>query len=345
VHPVDANPERPGPTLSVVLTGRNDGHGNDFCARFFRTLRFNAQQLAARNISHEFVFVEWAPPVDRPRLRDLIREEAPEVDARTLRWISVDPRYQAVLTQNPRLRYLEFIAKNVGIRRASGDFVLTTNCDVLLSRHVLDMLHSSRLQPRTLYRARRFDLKQDLGTADLQWPVLEDPVNLELKAKPLRPPLFSGGTGDFLLLDRGSCHRVRGFNEVYRVAKIAVDRNFLVKVLSSGLAIVDIGGPVYHINHEGSYRASRSLYEGREKESPWGSKRWHSQGVVYNNPDTWGLRDAPSRQENEQSTVLDFSWDAVPPLVDLRRIVVPVSRRGGPMPGRYVAQSSVDRIK
>jgi hypothetical protein len=325
--------------LSIILTGRNDEHGSDFRARFFRTIQFNAQQLAARGIPHEFVFVEWAPAADRPRLLDLIADQVPDVDPRTLRWIVVDPRYQDALAQNPRLQYLEFVAKNVGIRRAAGEFVLATNCDVILSRRVLDVLEAGTLEPRTLYRARRYDLKMGLDVTDMEWALLEDPANLELKAKRLKPPLLSGGAGDFLLLDRESFHVLRGFNEVYRVARIAIDRNFLVKAFSSGLNIVDIGGPVYHFGHVGSYRASRKLFEGREAEAPWGNKRWHSQGVVYENPENWGLRDAPAREEGERVSVLEFSWDAVPPLVDLRRIVLPESRHDGPRSGRHMAQS------
>jgi hypothetical protein len=325
--------------LSIVLTGRNDDHGSDFRARFFRTIRFNAHQLTVRDIAHEFVFVEWAPLSDRPRLFDLILEAIPELDRRTLRWIVVDPRYQSALSQNPRLPYLEFLAKNVGLRRASGELVLTTNCDVILSRHVLDVLERGAVSPRTVYRARRDDLKTELATADIEWPLLEDQASLEYITNPLKPPLFAGAAGDFLLLDRQSYHDIRGFNEVYRVAKIAIDRNFLVKALSAGLQIVDIGGPVYHFNHAGTYRSVRDRYAGREDEAPWGNRRWHAGGVVYENPDSWGLRDAPAHQDADGCMVIDFSWDAVPPLVDLRRIVLPVARRGGPTPGRYVAQS------
>jgi hypothetical protein len=36
------------------------------------------------------------------------------------------------------------------------------------------------------------------------------------------------------------------------------------------------------------------------------------------------LQDAPVRRRNELSSVLQFSWKAVPQLVDLRRIVLPV---------------------
>jgi len=327
------------PRLSIVLTGRNDEHGSDFRARFFRTLRFNARQLASRGIAHEYVFVEWAPLPDRPRLFDLIREAIPDLDPGTLRWVVVDARYQDALSQNPLLQYLEFFAKNVGIRRASGEFVLTTNCDVIFSRHVLDTIERGALEPRTIYRARRDDLKMDVATAEIDWPLLEDPASLEYVTNALKPPLFAGATGDFLLLDRQSYHALGGFNEVYRVAKIAIDRNFLVKALSAGLRIADIGGPVYHVNHAGSYRSQRDRYAGREFEAPWGNRRWHAGGVVYDNPDSWGLRDAPCRSGSDGCMTIDFSWNGVPPLVDLRRIVLPVARRGRATPGRYVAQS------
>src|SRR5262245_54885935 len=106
------------PLLSIVLTGRNDGYGGDFLTRFFRTLRFNHQQLTSRGIAYEIVFVEWAPPSDTPRLLELVFEAIPELDRRACTWYEVDPQYQDAISQNPRLAYLEFIAKNVGVRRA-----------------------------------------------------------------------------------------------------------------------------------------------------------------------------------------------------------------------------------
>ena len=41
--------------------------------------------------------------------------------------------------------FLEFMAKNVGARRARGEFVLFTNGDVLLSDSVLEMLGREEL--------------------------------------------------------------------------------------------------------------------------------------------------------------------------------------------------------
>ena len=125
------------PVVSLVLTGRNDGYGGDFIARFFRSLRFNHQQLTARGIAYELVFVEWAPPSDARLIRDQIFDALPELDVAVCSWYVVDPRYQEVLSLNPRLEYLEFPAKNVGVRRARGRFVLTSNCDVYFGRRYL----------------------------------------------------------------------------------------------------------------------------------------------------------------------------------------------------------------
>jgi len=324
------------PLVSLVLTGRNDGYGGDFTSRFFRTLRFNHTQLRARGIAHEVVFVEWAPPPGNPLLADQIFDAIPDLDPGVCAWYVVDRRYQEALSLNPRLEYLEFPAKNVGVRRARGRFVLTSNCDVYLGRRVLEALESGRLAPRVLYRAPRHDIKLTVDQSSLDWAVLEDPRNLDGPAHVLKPPYMGSATGDFVLLDRDSFHEIRGFNEIYRGARIGIDRNVLVKALSSGLTIEDIGGPVYHVNHVGSYRVAPAAYAGREAEAPWGDRRWHASGVSYANPPTWGLSTAPQRQATDRVSYLDFSWEAVPPLVDLRRVVLPVARQGGPPPGQYV---------
>jgi hypothetical protein len=323
-------------SISIVLTGRNDEYGIDFRSRFLRTLAFNHRELSERGVSFEIVFVEWAPKPDRPLLIDIVLETVPEVRGDlTFRGIVVDRRYQDALSLNPRLEYLEFLAKNVGIRRAAGEYVLATNCDVFLGRRVLDVLEEGTLDARVLYRAARHDLKMTVDTSRVDWEMLEDPTNLEGAPHVLKPPLMGGGTGDFMLLDRASFHALGGFNEIYRAARIGIDQNFVLKALSSGLTVRDVGGPVYHVNHVGSYRLAREVYRNREAEAPYGDIRWHSKGVVYVNPPTWGLADAPERPMGHQTSLVQFSWDAVPPLVDLRRIVVPVARLGIPYPGSY----------
>src|SRR4030095_3174289 len=103
-----------------------------------------------------------------------------------------------------------------------------------------------------IYRAPRYDITLNAALRQpIDWTALEDERILDGPIRPLKPPFMSGGTGDFLLLDRETFDEMRGFNEVYRAARIGIDRNFIVKALSSGIAIEDIGGPVYHISHPG----------------------------------------------------------------------------------------------
>lgn len=312
--------------LSIVVTGRNDGYGGDFNGRFLRTLAFNHDRLTERGVSHEIVLVEWAPPADRPQLGALLRESLPRLGSSLITYL-VDPRYHEACSLNPKMAYLEHLAKNVGIRRAQGRAVLSTNTDIYLGPGVVEAIASGAIEPRTIYRATRTDVKLGADESHVHWDLLEDPRN-QTTYKTIQPPLYAGGSGDFILSERESLHGLRGFNEVYRLARVGVDVNFLVKAYSSGYRIADIGSPVYHTNHVGSFRTTKNVASAETAEVAWGTRGWPSRSVIYDNPDSWGLRDAPERRIDEQTAWLDFSWDAVPPLVDLRRLVLPAARVG-----------------
>ena len=321
----------PPPFLSIVVTGRNDGYGGDFNARYVRALHFNHDRLVEHDISHELVFVEWNPVPDEPLLAELLAAEFPGPARPVNVSYVVDRRYHDALTLNPHLKFLDYVAKNVGIRRARGSFILVTNLDVLLGRHVIEVIASRQLEQRTVYRAARVDIKLGVDPGHIDWTFVEDERNYARRPV-LKPPLYQGATGDFVLLDRGSMHAVRGFNEVYRLARAGVDYNFLVKAYASGFAIVDIGGPVYHPNHPGSFRLSKELFSNSPAESHFGDYRWHSRDVVYHNPDAWGLGAAPIRPCGQEMFRLEFDWSAVPPLIDLRGVVLPGDRVGQTRP-------------
>jgi hypothetical protein len=312
------------PALSIVVTGRHDNYGGDFNERFFATLGFNHANLTERGIACEIVFVEWNPVPNRPHLSQLLAEQFPALNA-CLRRFVVAPEYHDAFTQNPQIGYLEYVAKNVGIRRATAPRLLVTNTDVLLGRHVIEAMAKEGLANGTIYRAARYDIKIGVDQSHLAWETLEDPA-IHVRRPVLQPPLFNGASGDFVLADRDTFHRLRGFNEVYRAARSGIDLNFLVKAHGAGYPIADIGGPVYHINHVGSFRISKAAYRDDPGDTPWGNIRWHSRHVAYNNPDGWGLSEAPSRQLSDGTVFLDFDWRAVPPIIELRRVVLPAKQ-------------------
>jgi hypothetical protein len=314
--------ESPSPFLSIVVTARHDNYGGDFRERIAMPLRFNHDKLSEAGVAHEVVLVEWDPVEGRPLLCDMLAQEMPDVTSSVLRTIVVASQYQVALTQNPRVPYLEYVAKNVGIRRAAAPFVLVTNADILLGREIVEGIAGRRVQPGTMYRAPRCDIKMGVDQIGLHWAALEDRAN-QVRQPDLKPPLLSSAAGDFLLSDRDTFHRLRGFNEVYRAARAGIDTNFMVKVHGAGLPIVEIGGAVYHVNHVGSLRVSKALHRDNRSDSPWGDLDWRSERVTYNNPESWGLGAAPARQRADGVVFLDFDWRAVPPLVELRRIALP----------------------
>ena len=317
----------PDPFLSIVITGRNDGYGGDFNVRLARALRFNHERLTAAGVDHEVVLVEWAPPADRPLLIDILGELYPETRSSWMSTWLVDPRYHSAYSLNPRLAYMEYVAKNVGIRRASAPFVLATNTDIYLGRGVIEALAGRALEPGVVYRATRTDVKLGADETHVDWDLLEDARN-HVTHKTIRPPLYAGGSGDFLLLDRGTFHALKGFNEIYRLVRVGIDVNFLVKAYACGYRIADIGSPVYHTNHVGSYRISKQSTSESDAQARWGRQAWPSRDIVYDNPDTWGLGEAPVRAVRAGVQQLDFTWAAVPPLIDLRRVLLPASRVG-----------------
>ena len=310
------------PLVSIVVTARHDNYGGDVNERIFQPLQFNARRLSEHGVAYEVILVEWDPIPGRPFLSELLATHLPELTERTIRRIVVAPEYQKTLTQNPRVDYMEYLAKNVGIRRAAAPFVLVSNVDVLLGRAVTEKMATAQCAPGRIYRAPRYDIKLGVDQCGLSWDALEDPAN-QVNRPILRPPLFSGGASDFLLADRETFFRLRGFNEVYRVARAGIDQNFLAKAHGAGHPIEVINGPVYHINHVGSFRISKTASDHSAPETRWGSLNWHARHVTYNNPDGWGLGEAPSRQLPDGTMFLDFDWRAVPPLVELRRLVIP----------------------
>jgi hypothetical protein len=306
------------PYLSIVLTGRNDNFGGDFNQRLFSALSYNHRLLSEAGVAYELVFVEWRPVRGRLLLADLIREQLPGIASHLITY-EVDERYHDAFSQNLRLQFHEFIAKNVGIRRAQGSYILATNTDIYLSRDIVNMIARQTLRPMVLYRATRLDMKSWLDATNLDETVLTDPRN-QAALNVLKPPYFTNASGDFLLLDRFSFHARRGFNEIVRFAKIHIDANFCFHVRAHGLAIADTGAYVYHFG-EGTFRAQRRVYRARPSNAPWGGN-WRKQ-MLYDNPPNWGLGDAPVVQRDDRHRRVEFDDRAVPPLVALGRLTTP----------------------
>jgi len=141
--------------LSVVATSRNDDHGGNLLARMQWFVDGLAEQAARYRVPTELVLVEWNPPADRPPLAEAMRWPADGV--MTTRVVTVPKAVHDEVPHADTLPLFQMIAKNVGIRRAAGEFVLATNIDILFSDALFEYL-AGPLASGILYRADRHDI-------------------------------------------------------------------------------------------------------------------------------------------------------------------------------------------
>jgi len=105
------------------------------------------------------IVVEWNPPPDRPTVSSLLRVPVPSFC--TYRFIEVPADLHQQLRYADVLPLFQMIAKNVGIRRAHGRFVLATNIDIIFSNELVEYLASGQLEAARLYRVDRHDIDAD----------------------------------------------------------------------------------------------------------------------------------------------------------------------------------------
>ncbi len=144
------------PHLTIVATSRNDDHGGNLLGRMQLFVNGLFQQCLKRGLSAELLIVEWNPPTDRPGLRDVLHW--PEATNSCIaRIIEVPADIHKRYKHSEQLPLFQMIAKNVGIRRAKGRFILATNIDILFSNELIKFLQSG-LKTFRMYRVNRFDV-------------------------------------------------------------------------------------------------------------------------------------------------------------------------------------------
>jgi len=267
-------------SLEIVVTGRADDHGGpEFVERLAAAASHNHALLTRAGIAHTFTLVEWNPLPGRGLLAETVAARLPFWG----RAYVVDPEWHGAISTNPRLQFLEFFAKNVAVRRSTADAILTTNSDVFLSTALVARLAEAPLEDEHVYRAVRYDVDRRCDWRAGGEAVLADPRQ-HVRVNELTAPEFSNASGDFLLLTRATWHRLRGFNETVRFAKIHKDAQFCHRAWIEGLPF-DVLGPIWHLDHDGSY-ANAGALRGSPDAAYGPEWNWRDD---YRNPDGWGL--------------------------------------------------------
>ncbi len=148
--------------MSLVAASRNDNHGGDPLQRTKIFIDCFARQCEKYKIPAEIILVDWNPVPDRPGLSAEL-EMPSDVSYCSGRVISVPSVLHRRIKYGDRFPFFQMIAKNVGICRARGQFVIATNIDIIFSDELMHFIGQKQLDPKRQYRVDRFDIESGLS--------------------------------------------------------------------------------------------------------------------------------------------------------------------------------------
>ena len=149
------------PYISFVVVARNDNYGGNFLNRmqvFINTLSSLCEKYL---LNSELIIVEWNPPENKDVfLNSLIWPK--NIKKLKIRIITVSSDLHKKIAGTSKMTMFEFLAKNVGVRRAKGRFILVTNPDIIFNHELIKFLSKKNLFEKSFYRVNRHDLVKEI---------------------------------------------------------------------------------------------------------------------------------------------------------------------------------------
>lgn len=151
------------PYLSVVLAVRNDNYGGDFISRLQKCIEWNTNLLEKYKLRTEIILVNWNPIKENKSIKESIN------------WIS-NPRYVSyrIITVSKDIHnslydlkirkpvpLYEYLAKNVGVYRSKGEFILCLNPDILIPEKLVKKISRRTLKKNISYTSYRLDFNSN----------------------------------------------------------------------------------------------------------------------------------------------------------------------------------------
>lgn len=258
--------EKAGVYMSIVVYGQNDNLGSasliEKTKKFFKRINNALIEVPLANI--EIIFVDYATDTKKYSLihQKLLESFSfgPKI-ADKVQFIVVPRETHINLLSNVmntslnKASVLEYVAKNIGIQRAKGKFVMTTNIENLLSDELFELIAARQFNTAVVYRSVRFDEKEatyENFTFDQVIKILNEPWRansfdvkqrcnidnedrftiIDSKQRFIEKSsskLKNCGVSDFLIMSKKMWDAIEGFNEL--PANEYIDDLFLAKLM------------------------------------------------------------------------------------------------------------------
>lgn len=211
------------PYISFIFSIQvNESRGNNILKHFQSSLDILRNLGAKHKLNFEIIIVEWNPLGDTLRLKDVLKLND-KLDS-MVRVITVPPEVHKSIPNTPfdavkgdEITFHEFVAKNVAIRRAGGEYILCSNADIIFNDKMIAMLAEHRLSDKYFYRVNCYDVQKTIpGELSIVEDILDFCAsNCKLRGKKVEPGhIHRKGAGNFLLMARRNWERIRGYAEI-----------------------------------------------------------------------------------------------------------------------------------
>jgi hypothetical protein len=266
------------PLVSFVTAVQNTATREDSVGRCQHSMDSILSIAEIIELPVEYILVEWNPPLDMPNFHESLRFQNYESPARCF---MVPKEYHDRIPNPHGQRFFEWRAKNVGVRRARGKFVVALNADNVVS---LDLMIALRnLREDSFYRVNRHDIMEMGGQpfrikrANGDFAPDEPYIGVSKTGVPYSENmLFFNSSGDFMCMSRDAWFRMRGYPEGDHDG--CVDGECVLLAHQMGLKQVILEEPLFHLEHS---RGDRNPFMPQwEDAAPYANQ---------NQTDDWGL--------------------------------------------------------
>jgi hypothetical protein len=241
--------------ISAIIISRNDNYGGNLLER--ATYCINS----AIDTYDEVFYIDWNSPT-----HSLLYDIKDNLNFKgNLKHIVISPEIASLLTNNdPHAQVCcETLARNLGLRRAEGDWIISTNIDVIQPRrdHLEKLINS--VDPNTFYTISRRPVElEDIkkfhsGECKYEdWKLLREYLIENSEERHYEEKVNDGDDysiinccGDFQLANRHVWNEIRGFEEDL-IYVLYSDTNVQKKAVMHGFGLKALYNPaLFHINH------------------------------------------------------------------------------------------------
>lgn len=260
--------------ISIIVVGRNDNYGGDFSLRLKTTMDWNLKQLPGA----ELIYIEWNRIKEKASDCDWIEKRYPNVKCFT-----ISNEVHQKITNNQKMPVMEYFAKNIGMRKATREWLLMINGDCLIGLDVTKNI--TKLNENYVYATNYVSFKWD------QQPITHQHIKNKKTYTVTFPagPNFNAAVGNFILCHKNNWLKATGYDESLTNVRAGVDSNGLNQLLHSGVKKAIIGTH-YHLDHPESIVHGTNASHGVHQFN----------NIPYKNDNNWGFNDKHFKQISEK---------------------------------------------